>query len=482
MSFNFNQIPPTNFSPGVHTEFDPSGAPGVTAPRKVLLIGYDHPASAGAQEEPKPIGAASEWHRKAQISSLIRAYRRIDETSSVDAIAVAEPDTGTAADVEITMSGTATEGGVLAVYIAGKLIEVGVASGDTADNVAAAIAAAVEADLDVPVTAAAVGPVVTLTAAFKGSEGNRLAVAIDPKSSQNGVAGVSPSLSALTFFTGGAGTPDLAATLSLVTDERYYAIVSGFSDGTSLTSLAQDFAARWSATNEKMGQGIAGISGTQASMEAEMAVRNDEELTLMNSGQSTSPAWEAAAQAAAYAALKSNPATGWEGFQLLGLDAPPLASRPDKGEREALLRLGISTFRVDGSTMVLDQLVTTKTADSSGDPDFSALLLTRRLTIQFLRENLRSRLSTKFRNFSLADEPDVEPRNGLPILTPALLISELIAWFKEMRDVHGLTQGINKYKAIVAAAVNGDPNRLDAFNPPKLVRQLVTIGVLFQPR
>jgi phage tail sheath gpL-like len=481
VSISFNQVPANNLTPGVHTEVDFSGLPGLTPPREVLLVGYDHPASSGVQDTPTIVaGASSPWHRKAQISAMIRAYRRVDPNARITAIALDEPSGGANAAGTIAFAGTATEDGTLEVYVAGKLIQVGVESGDTATEVAAAVAAAITADPDVPVTASASTGTVTITAAFKGSAGNRIPIGISVKDSQRGVAGITPTVTSLAS---GSGQADLAAALALVSEASYYAIVTGLADSTSLGALTTEVARRWQATVELLGHGFAGFHGTFAEMITEVTSINAAELTIMGAGKSLSPSWEWAAEAAAWDVRKPDPATGYLGYELAGLDAPLLADQPNKGERDALLAAGISTFRVSGTTPVLDRLVTTRTKDAGGDTDLSQLALTARRTTEFLRADWRARILRKFVNYKLADSSDIIPRDGSRILTPAALVDEAIAWFIELRDTRGLVQDLDAFKAALAAQVNGgDPNRLDIFVPPKLVRELVTIASVIQPR
>lgn len=473
---SFAQVPETNHSPGFHTEVDYSAAGTSPQPRDVLIIGY---STSGPLSDPRIIlGDAHPWPRKSQIAAMIRAFRRTNRSSKIVAIALDDPAAGGTASGTLTVTGPATEDGTLYVYVAGKRIQVGVTDGDADSDIATAIADAINADLDVPANASALAAVVTVESDFDGSEGNFITLAVDPKDDQLGVEGVSVAVVAMS---GGSGAPDLAAALALVPDERYFGIVSGFSDSQALTDLAADIDRRWEATEELLGHGFVGLNGTFAAMITEAV--NAIELTLVGAGASLSPRWEWAAAAAGRDCAKPDPATGYFGLSLPGIDAPGVTDRPDKAERDLLLAGGVSTWLVSGTGVVLDRLVTARHEDLAGNPDTSLLALTHRRTLEYLRANWRARLAAKYPNFKLADAADVVPAPGSKILTPTTMVAEAIAWFVEMRDGPGLVQDLEAFKAELLAEVNsGDANRLDVFSPPRLIRELVTIATVIQPR
>jgi phage tail sheath gpL-like len=481
MSIVFSQIPITNFSPGAHTEIDLNGLVGGVQTRRALIIGYTHGSSPGPVSVPTTVSGSGPWPRDSMISRMIKAYRATDPTSQIVGIGLAEPPAGADAEGTVTVTGTATEDGTIFVYVAGKRVQVGVSDADSATTVAAAIAAAVSADPDVPCTAASVGGVATITSEFAGSEGNRITLDVDAFEGEDGVAGIATVVAS---FSGGSGEASLADALALVAGERYYTIVSGLSDATSLTALTADIERRWRATIELLGHGFAAVSGSLAEQTTEAGAQNTPWLTLIGAGQSLTPRWEFAAQVAGADTAKADPLIGFLDVALPGLLAPAnLADRPDKTEREQLLAAGVSTFRVSGSGLVLDRVVTTRTQDSQGDDDFTQLAITFWRTLEFLRSNWRSRVFRKFKNFKLADSDDVRPLPGTRILTPATMRSEAAAWFVEMRDALGLVQDLASFQADLQVVVNGsDPNRLDLFLPPKLIRELVTIATVIQPR
>ena len=110
---------------------------------------------------------------------MIRANKVRNQQVQVDAIALDDAGSGVDATGTITIVGTATEAGTLTVIVGSERnhkFSVAVADSNTATDVAAAIVAAVNADLDVPVDAANVAGVVTFTAINAGTYGNSIAL------------------------------------------------------------------------------------------------------------------------------------------------------------------------------------------------------------------------------------------------------------------------------------------------------------------
>lgn len=87
---------------------------------------------------------------------------------------------GTVADIDLTVTGTASSGGTLFIQIGGVLLQVGVADGDDVTAVADSITAAVTASRDIAVTASNIAGVVTLEAKFLGTAGNQIEVILNP--------------------------------------------------------------------------------------------------------------------------------------------------------------------------------------------------------------------------------------------------------------------------------------------------------------
>src|SRR5690606_14283898 len=122
-------------------------------------------------------------------------------------VALDDPEGGSAAEGTLVVTGPATAAGTVALYIAGRRLSIAVASGDTGNSVADAIAAEINDDDTLPVTAAAVTGTVTVTARHAGVIGNDIDLRVSYYSGEALPAGIGI---AITAMAGGAGDVDVA--------------------------------------------------------------------------------------------------------------------------------------------------------------------------------------------------------------------------------------------------------------------------------
>ncbi len=103
-------------------------------------------------------GAGSELHR------MVRRFLAVNTTTPLYAIAVSDGYAAVQATGTVTISGTATSGGAIRVFVADEFVDVGFVTGDTASDIAADLEVAINAKLHWPCTADAFSGTVTLTA------------------------------------------------------------------------------------------------------------------------------------------------------------------------------------------------------------------------------------------------------------------------------------------------------------------------------
>src|SRR5262245_37345627 len=103
---------------------------------------------------------------------------------------VADPAAGVAAVNTLTITGPATANGTPSLAILDRVYAVGVITGATADGIAAALAAEMQKDADLPYTVTAATNVVTLTAKNKGADGNWFSPVFNPNFGDAFPAGV----------------------------------------------------------------------------------------------------------------------------------------------------------------------------------------------------------------------------------------------------------------------------------------------------
>lgn len=476
----FLQVPSNNFSPGAYVEAGFGGGAS-NLPRATFIVGYTHGATPGPLLEPKQIsGTDHDWPRESQIASKIRAFRRVNPNAELWACAIDDPSGGSAATVDVTVTGPATADGSIPLYLGDQKIDVGVSSGDTDAEIAAAIVAAAAKLPDAHIAVSNASAVLTFTAKMTGVEGNHLTVGFAEKQGQKIPEGVGGLVR--TQLASGSGSGDITTALATVLERRFFAMSSGLSDSTAITALVEEAARRWGATVELHGQAFVGVRGAVAAQAALGEGYNAEELTAMGSGLSLSPQWDWSAAAAARDVQKTDPLLGWLGMKLTGLDAPE--TDYTKGERDTLLSSGVSTFRVDSGGVILDRLVTTRTQDADSNTDYSLLALTKRRALEYLAFNWRSRVYNKYiaKSYKIATSDDVTPAQGSRIVTPSTLRAEAVAWFIERR-AEGIVQNLEAFIEALIAEVNGaDETRMDMFLAPTLLDELVTIATNMEAR
>jgi phage tail sheath gpL-like len=112
--------------------------------------------------------------RRSEIAHQYRALRMVAPRATVYAVAVAENGTAAASTVTFTFATAATGSSTLRIDWGGRRLEVGIASGDSANAQAAAFNAKVNADPDLPFSGSVSNGVATITTANLGPRSAQL--------------------------------------------------------------------------------------------------------------------------------------------------------------------------------------------------------------------------------------------------------------------------------------------------------------------
>lgn len=476
MAISFNFIPGDIRVPGAYLEFDASkalsGLPAV--PQKILLIGQRLGTGATPANTPVRINSIAEavqaFGRGSMAAHAFAALKAVNDRTESWGIGLADAGGAAMASATITVTGPATGAGTIALYVAGKRLQIGTVSGATANSVAAAIAAAITADLDLPVVAAAVGAVVTVTARNAGTAGNDIDIRHSHYSGEALPAGIGLVIVAMA---GGATNPDIAAVWAAIADAAFPTIILPFADTATLVSVETELAAR--AGPMKMIEGMAyyGLRGTQGTLAAAGSARNSQFTSVIGAKSSPSHpvAWAAAygGTIAYHGAI--DPARPFQTLAMAGLIAPAIVDRFTATERELLLRDGISTFTVDSSGVVaIERAITTYQVNPQNLEDVSWLDVNTPLTLFYLRLAFRSRIALRFPRHKLADD-GTNFGSGQAIVTPKAIRAELVAVAKDLEEA-GLIEGIEQFKRdLIVERDASDRNRINALIPPDIVNQ-----------
>lgn len=438
------------------TKFGSSPISLASIPLVLLLVGLK--TSAGtitadvdvldcvSRDEAKTFaGAGAELHRM--------ALRAFDQGLSGVRLKLAAPTTsgGVAAALTITVTGPATSNGTHRYWVGGDLVQLEVTNGQSANTIAANLVIAVNALTDLPVTAAAVGAVVTLTLKHAGIRGNQYIVF---KDDSKGAAGVTSTLggggSSVTggglTFASGTGTETLTTLLALLYPARYHRIALAQNDATSLAAWETQIDAKAGAQEGRMEHAIvAGNGSLVASTSLAQTTLNNWRFQFcwyLNS--ESHPSEIAAAMAAKRASREqTTPNAGYDGEKLVGIK--PQRYRADWASRttiQSALDVGVTPIETneDGEAIV-HRAITTRCLDGA-TPDYRTLDTAESVVPDWIRDDLRLLwLDFKEVNPYVAPDPGVgEKERPSGVATPTRWAKRVHARLQQHEAALILTQ------------------------------------------
>lgn len=485
MSLSFNQIPLNIRTPGQYIEFDNSravqGLPAVA--HRILVVGQRRTTGTVAAGVPVRVLSAAQaedfFGRGSMLWAMLVALKDANTYTECWAVALDDNGAGVAAAGTVTLGGAPTENGTLHLYIGGAPVRIAVDSGATATALGTALAAAVNADAGLPVTASATDGVVTLTARHKGLVGNGIDLRTNYYQGERTPKGLTV---AVVQPTGGALNPDIQAAITAIGDEQYHTVISPYTDASNLNALEAMLANRWGPMLQTEGHAFTAASGTHASLITLGNSRNSPHVTIMGAGKSPTPAYVWAAVAGAVDAFEPDPARPRQTLPLPGILPPAIADRHTRDERNLLLQDGVSTTVVDaGGRVLIERLITTYQVNAFNVADISYLDVETMRTLAYLRLTVRARISQRYPRHKLADN-GTRFAPGQAVVTPADIRSELIVLFRQWEEA-GLAEGMEQFKRdLIVQRSTTDPNRVDAIIPPDVINQFRVFAAQVQFR
>ncbi|MBU1610335.1 MAG: phage tail sheath subtilisin-like domain-containing protein [Proteobacteria bacterium] len=485
MAISFLSVPTNLRVPGAYAEFDPSHAMRglVMMPYKVLVFGQLLATGTKDADTLLRVTNASDaraWFGPgSQLAHMLETHFANNTFTETYAVGLDDDGSAVAATGTIALTGTATAAGTLSVWLGGRRVRLAVASGDTAAEVATALAAAINADTDLAVTAAADSGTVTVTARNKGLCGNDIDIRLNYYSDEATPAGIS---AAITAMASGATNPDISGLIALLGDEWFNILTCPYTDAANLTALETELAERWGPLRQIEGHAIAAAKGTHSALGILGDSRNSPHLTIMDAHDSPTPPWQWAAGVAAVGAYYGNidPARPFQTLPVSGLLPELETARFTIEERNLLLFDGISTHTVDaGGVVRVERLITTYKTDAYGTADTSLLDANTVLTLGYIRYDLRASMLSRYPRHKLADD-GTRFGAGQAVITPSDGKAFAVERFRKWELV-GLVEGFSQFKNDLIVERNAtDPNRLDWLLPPDLVNQLRVHGVQIQ--
>lgn len=371
----------------------------------------------------------------------------------------------------VTVSSVPASGGQGILQIAGRAISIDIAAGATATAVATALAAAINGYYDrlskrsLPFTATAAAAVVTLTARHAGAYSTGIDIFVPVVDGINAFAG---NLSFATA-TPGAGVPSIANVLASMGDDPFETIISAFGDTANLTlasSFLNNIAGRWSYAQQLYGHFFYPKTGTTSEITTAGLAKDDWHLTLVprfTAGGNAEPDYEfVSAVVGRVAAWFGGGANGdvsrnQTGLVVDGVTAPrDRAYWPDYATRDAFLKNGVSTWKVDRTGNVLIDKLITQQQTTNGAPDTTFRDVQRPYQLMYALKKFRADLAAEHSNKALASD---NPDNLEALTTPKDIKATLIHSYIEMSGVLE-----NADAAVQALRVTRDPDNANRVN------------------
>lgn len=464
-NISFDSIPATLRKPGKYFEYNTKLAVR-TLPanrQRLLIVAQRLSTGSVAQKVPTQVfsdAEAAAYFGEGSIAHLmvraaIKAYPYLD----LSVCALDDSATNPVARAEtLTLAGPATTSGVIALSVGNVVIEVGIATGDTAVEIATAIKAALDAGYpDLPFTVSqGTAPndhILTFTARNKGTVANQVDFAAEATAS-----GVT---AALAETTPGSVDPDIDDALEAVFAEDYTLIATPFNDQTSLTALRDHLDSVSGPMEQRPAVGIYGYDGVLADCTTLAGNINSGRILCAYLRGTKSPAYEIAAAMAAVMASEEDPARPLNTLELKKIAAPPVASRLSRTEQESLLYNGVTPLEVGpGEKVQIVRAITTYIHDPQGIDDVSLLDVTTIRTLDYVRKACRERIALRF------------PREKLSSKTPDKVRDQLLDVLYSLESLEIVEEVDANAAGLVVERDLQDVNRLDAKIPVDVVNGL----------
>ncbi len=412
---------------------------------KVLLIGQ---LATGAAQAPNVIvdllrETDSELLFKpgSVLDVAAKAAFKAYDLVQLSAIGVADPGGGVAAMQTVTFTGTATEDCQCVALIGNRTVTSDILTGDTPTVAAAAFVAAVNAIDDLPVTAANVAGVVTLTLKNKGTIGNGLSLS----------ASLSSSTATITVavggakFAGGTGVADISAALAALGSSRHHLIPLLLDDATS-GQAERDYLDTEGDAEHGQGQvGMQAVVGTLSTATTLAGALNG--VRSMVWAVNGTPSWypEVVAAAAAVMSSEQDPARPLNTLVLNGIAPPPIDKRWTRTELKNLLNNGVSPLVVlPGEKVAILRAVSTAVKNAQGNPDYSVFDITIIRSFDYLRDAMTLMFNTLYARSKWADD---DPDGLLPpdVATPFKVKTDMLGVLRDL-ERSGIVQQVEALK------------------------------------
>lgn len=465
MSVSFDTIPSALRYPGAYIEIDGSSAGLSGDVGRVLIVGHKLSSGTAAVGEITQVTSVQDARIKAgagsMLARMVARYRAIDPSLDVYMLPYNDYN-GSFATGGLSVGGTATADGTLALYIGGDLVSVPVKAGQSTGDISSNIANAINASTsDLPVTAYSgySSYLVELTARHRGTCGNGIDLRIN-LFGEHTPPGLSLGISQMSNGSGDAAPGDLSAMIGSRHWFNYVAL--GFNDKATLAAWHALSQARYRPPVQQGFRVFAAMRGDYAAAVEFGSATNYEHISTLALGINPVSHWEAAAIVAASAApkLRNNPVESLEGRALTGLIGLDYF---DWTQANSLLYKGMSVLQMArDSSCSIKRLVSMYQTLPSGGADDAYLDINTAEVMERIRYEQRMGAIRRFSGTAAA-KTNEGYRPGLRITTEDSVRAYLLSLYQDvlMRD-KGWVQAYEHYKSTLV--VEQDPTNPSRFN------------------
>lgn len=445
------------------------------------VILYGHKTSAGSMTDNVKTSCATRSQARAlagkgsMLEQMVAVFRRNAPTHPLYIVSI--PASGTAEIRTITVGSPPAAGGTGVINIMGEMVYVSIAAGDSANTVAAAINAAINAYDNpqsghaLPYTATVATNVVTITARHAGAYAAEIGVSVPVLDGANALTGV------LTIEedTAGSGTPDTSTANAAIGEDDWSFLISAFGDATNVgkyDTLLSEVSGRWSYANQKFGIAYYPKRDSQSNLISYGESKDSWKLCAIptfTAGGHAEPGYLwVAAMIARVAPWLAGGSTGdvnrnQTGLVVEGISAPTDAAYwLDLATRNAFLAAGLSSWRIDGNGRVAVDKIITHARTTAGVPDTTFRDIQKPHALMYALRYMLAQLAYEHSNKVIADD---NPGNVASISTPKDIEATCYHAYVDLELRGVLENSATALKDMTVTRNLDNPDRVDAVVP-----------------
>ncbi|RXU23228.1 phage tail protein [Pseudomonas syringae] len=491
MAISFNNIPSDVRVPLFYAEMDNSAANSASASMRRLIVAQVNDDVSGPELGslvlvPSVALAKNIGGQGSMLAAMYETWRKADPTGEVWCLPLLNTE-GAKAGAKVTLTGAATEAGLLNLYVGGMRVQATVVNGATDAQAATALSVKINATPDLPITAAVEAGVLTLSCKWSGASGNDIQLEFNRQGKTNGEFIPAGLPAAVTAMTGGVGTPDQLKALAALGDEPFEFICMPWTDTATLDAwkaAMDDSTGRWSWARQLYGHVYSAKRGTVGTLVAAGQLRNDQHITLQGVENGVpQPVWLQAAALAARTAvfISADASRPTQSGTMPGIDPAPASQRLTLTERESLLRYGIATAYYEGGYVRIQRSITTYQKNAYGQADNSYLDSETMHQSAFIIRRLQGIITSKYGRHKLAND-GTRFGAGQPIITPSTIRGELIAQYARLEEEGHVENAETFAQHLIVERDGNDPSRVNVMFPPDYINGLRVFALLNQFR